>query len=62
MGHTVAIVILFVLIAAGAYAFYKHTHNKAVHKTPVQTPTTPAPLGSGDAQGGNAGGTPIKVE
>lgn len=66
MGQTVAIVILFVLIAVGAYAFYKHTHDKTVHKAPVQPPTTPAPTGSvGSGDGGHAGDNgrqTIKVE
>lgn len=63
MGQTVAIVILFVLIAVGAYAFFKHTHDKTAHKSATPSPTTPAASVSGGVGSGGVAGThPVERE
>ena len=41
MTQNVLFGILFVAVAVGAYLFYKHTHNKAIHKSPTNGATTP---------------------
>lgn len=53
--QTVAIVVLFVLVAVVAFALHKHANNKAAHKTSLPSTTTPAPIGS---VGGNVGSRP----
>lgn len=55
-----AIVILFILVAVGAFLFYKHTKSTTAHKSNLPTPTTPAPSGTVGVVGGGGGldGTP----
>lgn len=58
MGQNIAIVILFILVIIGAYAFHKHKKDATAHKT-ILPPTTPAPIHQtpvGD--GGTAGEKP----
>lgn len=51
MGQNVAIVILFILVAVGAYAFYKHKKDTNAHKIVFPSPTVPSPIVGGPADG-----------